>query len=154
MHAFLTEHFNAVLCWLGFQLLGGAQVRYQGKMHHQAVFLWQVPLQLPHCFNKRQAFNVAYGPPNFGNYNVVSAIFAQTEHAPFYFVGNVRHNLHGFAHVVARTLFVDYRLVNSAGRHIVFLAGVDVQKALIVSQIEIGFCAILGYVTLAVFVRV
>ena len=154
MHPFLAQQFHAVLGGLGFKFFGCTQVGYQGEVHHQAVFLGQLPLQLAHGFNKGQAFNIAHGAANFGDHNIITAAFAQQQHAALDLVGNMGHHLHGLAQVSAFALLVDHGLVDAAGGYVVGLAGGDVQEALIVAQVEVGLCTIIRHIALAVLIGV
>ena len=50
--------------------------------------------------------------------------------------------------------FVDDTFVDASGRDIVGRGGLDAQEAFVMTQVEIGFMAIHGYVAFAVFIRV
>lgn len=57
-------------------------------------------------------------------------------------VGDVRHHLHGFAQVVSAPLPFQHRGVDLAGGHVGLASQVDVEKAFIVAQIEVGLSAV------------
>ena len=55
---------------------------------------------------------------------------------------------------LAPSLLVDYALIDAARGHVVGLRGRNVRKPLVMSQIEVGLGAVLGYVAFAVLVRI
>ena len=67
-------------------------------------------------------------------------------------VGDVRHDLHGAAEVVAAALAADHRVVDPAGGDVRRAARVGVGEALVVAEVEIGLGAVLGDEHLAVLV--
>ena len=67
-------------------------------------------------------------------------------------VGDVRHDLHGAAEVVAAALAADDGVVDAAGGDVRGAAGVGVGEALVVAEVEVGLRAVLGDEHLAVLV--
>ena len=70
--------------------------------------------------------------------------------AAFDFVGDVRNHLHCAAEVVAATLFHDDVFVHLAGGEAVAAGERGVDETFVVSQIEVGFRAVVGYEHFAV----
>lgn len=62
--------------------------------------------------------------------------------------------LYCFSEVVASSLFVDDGLVDAAGGDAVGAGGADVGEAFIVTEVKVGFMAVGGDITLAVFVGI
>ena len=69
-------------------------------------------------------------------------------------VGDVRNHLDRRAEIIAAPLLFDDRVVDLARRDVVGALQIFVDEALVVSEIEIGFGAVLGNEDLAVLVRV
>ena len=65
----------------------------------------------------------------------------------------MRNNLNGFAEVFAAAFLRDNVRVDLACREIRELVEILVDKTLIVTEVEVGFSAVLGYVDLAVLIR-
>ena len=69
-------------------------------------------------------------------------------------VGNVRNHLDRLPQIIPATLLGDHIKIDTTRCYIVFLRHPLVQKALVVSEIQIRFRTIVGYIHFAVFVRV
>ena len=69
-------------------------------------------------------------------------------------VGDVRDDLHGVAEVLPAPLLGDHLGVHLAGRHVGPAGEVDVEEALVVTDVEVGLGAVLGDEDLAVLERV
>jgi hypothetical protein len=68
-------------------------------------------------------------------------------------VGDVRDDLHGLAQVITAALAVDHPLVDLPGGVVVAPRSLKAGEALVVSQIEIGFGAVVGDEDLAMLER-
>ncbi len=62
-------------------------------------------------------------------------------------------DLHGFAQVVAAALFLQHGLVDLARGEVVGFFHARFDETLIVAQVEVGFCAVVGHENLAVLER-
>ena len=122
-------------------------------MHTQAVRA-KLPTELTHSLKEWQRLDVAHGTAYFGDDIVVVAGIAEIFHATFDFVGDMRYYLDGLSEVVAAALLVNHALIDTAGGHIVCTRGMHICKALVVTEVEVGFMAVFGHITLAVFVGV
>ena len=69
------------------------------------------------------------------------------------FVGDMGNDLHGLAQVVATALFFQHGLVNLARGEVVGLFHARFDETLIVAQIQVGLCAVVGHENLAVLKR-
>ena len=67
-----------------------------------------------------------------------------------YFVGHMRNDLHRFTEVIAPAFFFQHAFVNLAGGEIVAAAHARFNKTLVMAQVEVGFCAVIGDIHLAV----
>ena len=68
----------------------------------------------------------------------------------FDFIGNVRNNLYGTAQIVAATLFGNHIFIDLAGTEAVAAGHGGVDEALVVTQVEVGFRAVIGHKYFAV----
>ena len=66
----------------------------------------------------------------------------------------MRHNLDRFAEVGAFALLGDDGIVDFAGGDVVRFGGVDIQEALVVTEVKVGLSTVFGDIALAVLVRV
>ena len=108
---------------------------------------------LTNRFQKWQALDIADCAADFGNHHI-GIVFAADIINPFLdLIGDVRDDLHGTAEIVAFAFFVDDRPVNLACGHIGTLGQVDIDKPLVVTEIEVGFAAVIRYKNLAVLIR-
>ncbi len=80
-------------------------------------------------------------------------MFLSLNKTRFYFVCDVRNYLHRCAKIVAFALFLDNGLINASRGNVAYLRKVCVNKSFIVSQIEVGFGAVIGYKYFAVLER-
>ena len=123
-------------------------------MNDHTIVCTQFPPHLPQGFEIGQGFNVADGSAEFRDDNIVLIGLSQQLRPPLDFVGNVRHNLDGFAQIRAFSLLIDDRLVDFTRRHAIRNGSWNTQKAFIMSQIKVSFRAIVGHETLTVFVGI
>ena len=149
----LLQLLHTVLRGLGLELASGLDVGNIGQVNHHAVAA-KLPLELAHRLKERQRLNVAHRATYLGDYKVILASAAQQLHAALDLVGDVRNDLHSLPQVVATALLVDDALVHSAGCDIVGASGLDVGKALIMAQVQVGLVTIDGNVALAVLIGV
>ena len=80
-------------------------------------------------------------------------IAANAVNALFNFVGNMRNYLHGTAKVIAAAFFIDYGKINFTGSYVGAFGQVDVDKALVMAKVKVGFRTVVGNKNLAVLVR-
>src|SRR6201992_994568 len=129
-----------VLGWLGFQFLGGADPGKQRHVHKDCGFPAKLLPHLPNRFQERQRFDVSHSSPDFDNGHVV--VGRHLAHGILDFVGYVGNHLDRLAQVVPAPLLGYDLLVDPAGGQIVVAAEPGVGEPLVVSQVKVGFRAI------------
>ena len=149
----LLQELDAVLCGLGLELLGRADIGDIGQVYADAAPA-QFPSQLTYGLDKGEGLDVAHRATYLGDNEVIFAGGAQQLHVALDFVGDVRDDLNGLAQVIAAAFLVDDALINPSGRDIVGTGGLDVGEALIVAQVQVGLVPIDGDIALAVLVGV
>ena len=114
----LPELIDRVLRRFGFQLTGCADVRHQRKVDIEDVLAAYVVRHLANRLEEGQALDVADRAADLHDRHVHP--LGDAHDALFDLVGDVRHHLHRPAEIVASTLFRDDRMVDPAGRVVVF----------------------------------
>ena len=149
----LLKLLHRVLRRLRLKLLGSSDIRHISQMHAQAV-LPQLPTELSHSLKKRKRLNVANHAANLSDYEII--ITRQTEllHRPLDLIGDMRHNLHRFAQIIATTLLIYHTLIDTPRGDIVGTSSADIGKTLIVTQIQVGLMPVDRYIALAVLIRI
>jgi len=105
--------------------------------------------------NEREALDVADGTAEFGDDDVGCGIFGRLEpHPSFDFVGDVRNDLNRIPEVLPTSIPLDHARVNLARGDIRGLRKADVQKALVVADVEVGLGTVVGHKDLAVLERI
>jgi hypothetical protein len=114
---------------------------------HEIIFPSSSP-QLAHRLNERHALDISHRPAQF-DYTHVRLLacivhwYARHLLDPvLYRIGDVRHDLHGFAEIVAFALALDDMLVDLAGCDVVVAREGDVEVALVVAEIKVDFAAV------------
>ena len=131
----------------GLQLAGCADPGNQGHVHEQRVVAAQFLAHLADGLDKRQRFNVAHGAADLHNGHV--HILRDLFHRCLDLVSNVGNHLHGLAQVVAAALFGDDLFINAAGGPVIVTREFGVGEAFVVSEVEVGFGAVVGHENLA-----
>ncbi len=111
-------------------------------MNKAGIVATQLDAHLADRFEERQRFDIPHRAAdlNDGDCHAVRSLLDETLNL----VGNMRDHLHRAAKIIAAPLFFNHAFVNLAGGEIVALAHLGVDESLIVAEIQIGFCAILG----------
>ncbi len=149
----LLELLDGVLRGLGLQLLCGGDVGDVGQVEAEAV-LSQLPSELAYCLEEWQRLDVAHHAADLGDDEVKLAGAAELLDGALYLVGDVGHDLHRLAQVVAVALLVDDALVDASGGDVVGAGGLDVGEAFVMAQVEVGLVAVDGHIALPVLVGV
>ena len=144
-----AQRSNGVLGWLGLQFLAWADVRNQGDVHEEDVSAADVLTDLACGFEERLGFDVADGSTDFGDDHVggllaLARLDGGQAHTALDLIGDVRDDLHGIAKVVAAAFLFDDLGVDLTGGHVGHSGEVFIQEALVVTDVEVGFGAIIG----------
>ena len=153
LHSKLKQLLDRVLGGFGFQFARRRQIGHQRQVHHQGV-LRAFPFHLTHGFDVGQRFDVPHGATDLRDHEVVVLLGAQDLNTPLDLVGDVRDDLDGLAQVLPATLLVNDTLVDASGGDVVRLGRLNVEEALVVTQVQIGLCAVHSHVALSMLIRV
>ena len=105
--------------------------------------------ELAHGFQEGKAFDVADGAADFADAEVFVVESVEEEFLDG--VGDMRHDLDGGAEVVSAAFARDDFGVYFAGGHAVAGLGGDAGEAFVVSEVQVGFGAVVGDEDFAVF---
>ena len=122
-------------------------------MNKQAVAAAYLRRYLTDGLQKRLRFNIAGRAADFRDDNIGAGLFADRIDKRLDFVGNVRDNLYGFAQIIAAAFLVQNVPVYLASGEVGILVQILVNEAFVVTEIQIGFRAVLRDVHLAVLER-
>jgi hypothetical protein len=142
---------DAVLRRLGLELARRADERHEREVDVERVLAAHVLTELADRFDERQALDVAHRAADLDQHDVHAL-----RHRPdrvLDLVGDVRNHLDRPPEVVAAALLLDHLQVDLAGRPVVVARRQLVGEALVVTEIEVGFRAVVGDVHLAVLIR-
>ena len=144
---------NGVLRRLGLEFAGRADVRHQRDVEEEHVVAADVVAHLARGLEERLALDVADGAADLRDDDVhVGARLSA--HASLDLVGDVRNDLHRVAEVLAATLLGDDLRVHLAGGDVRRRGQIDVEEALVVTDVEVGLRAVVGHEDLAVLERI
>ena len=150
-----AQHRDGVLRRLGLLLATCPHERHERHVHEEHVAAAQLVAHLPGRLDERLRLDVADGAADLGDDDVGLRLIVRLQaHAPLDLVGDVRNHLHRVAEVLAPTLARDHGRVDLAGRDVRGLAQVDVEKALVVADVEVGLGAVVGHEDLTMLERV
>ncbi len=142
-----------MLCRFRFQFACRRNIRHERNVNKNRVISAFFVAHLPNRFQKRQTFDVADCAADFDDQNVRLFRFGHGANRHFYLVRNVRNDLNRLAEIIAAPFFFNDAQINSTARPIVRLRHLRVCKSLVMSQIQIGFRAVVRNVTFAVLKR-
>ena len=138
---------------LCLQFFSRSDIRHISEVDAETVRA-ELPAQLSYAFEVRQRLDVANGASDFSYDEVKIAGFAEFFDVKLYLVGDVRHNLHCLAEIVAASLLVNDTLKYPAGGDIVGAGSLDIGETLIVAKVKVGFMSVDCYITLSVLIRI
>ena len=148
------QFLDRVLCGLGLQLIGSLQIGHVGQVHTHGIPT-QLPAQLSDGLHKRCTLNITNGAAHLGNHEVkLFALFVLSQHSALNLIRDMRHHLDGLAQIVATTLTVYHRLVDTSRGNRVMACGVNTSETLIMPQVQIGLHTVGRHIALAMLVGV
>ena len=145
--------FDRMLCGFGFMLAGRLEIRYEGHMNVQCVLLANLQANLPDRLDKRLTLHIANGSANLRNHHICIRLVAYAVDESLDFIGNVRNRLNRIAQIAALTLARNHIGIDFARRQVGILIQVFVDKTLVMTQIQIGFCTVFCDIHLAMLIR-
>ena len=136
---------DGVLGGLGLLLARRTHEGHQRDVHEEDVLAAELVADLPRGLDERLRLDVAHGPADLGDDHVGLGRLGRLQpHAALDLVGDVRDDLHGVAEVFAAALAGDDLRVDLAGRDVGRLAELDVEEALVVTDVEVGLGPVVG----------
>ena len=141
-------------CWVGLVFSSPAWLMngHERQVDEHAAAAPDVDGELADRLEERQRLDVADGAADLGDHNVDVGGLGDQRDPLLDLVGDVRHDLHGRAEVVAAALAPDDGVVDAAGGDVGGARRVGVGEALVVAEVEVGLGAVLGHEDLAVLV--
>jgi len=133
---------SLTLCWVGLVFSSWA-----AAIEHALLFA-QLVAHLPDGLEERQRLDIPHGSADLGDHHV--SVMRDPPDGGLDLVGDVRDHLDGLAQVIAAPLARDDLFVDAPGSQIVHLGEARVGEALVMSQVEVGFGAVVGDEHLAV----
>ena len=144
---------DAVLCRLGLQFACGPEIRHESQVDVDGPAT-EFPFQLTDGLHERCALDVTNGTSNLRDDEIVMIFLSEEFDVTLDFIRDMRDDLYGLAEVVASTLLVNDRLVDTARRHRVGLSGLDASEALIMAQVKVRLHAINGDIALSMLIGI
>lgn len=118
------------------------------------VFLTDLERNLTNGFEKRLAFDIACRAADLGDDDVCIRLVADAVNEALDLVRDVRNDLNGLAKVLAAAFLIEDVPVDLPVVRLENLFNGLVDEALVVTEVKVGLCAVLGHINFAVLVRV
>ena len=147
------EFFDGVLGGLGFMLIRTGEIWHKRHMDVKAVAWANFVTHLTDRLQKRLALNVANRTADLGDHHIRVRRIGNAVDKPFDLVGYMRNDLHRFAKVGTRALVGQNIPVDLSRGEVGESIQILVDKAFIVTQVQVGLGAVFGYEHLAVLKR-
>ena len=154
LNAHALQFFDTGLGRFCLHFLRSPQIGDQRNMNENNIFPSPFVLELTDRFKERLAFDIAHGASNFDNGNFSAFCSRIAVEPAFDFICDMGDNLYGSSSKIAPTFFLKNRPVDFAGCNIGIFCQAFINKSLIVSQIQIGFCSIVCDKYFAVLYRI
>jgi hypothetical protein len=128
-------------------------------VHEEDILSTQLVAHLASRFDERLALDVSdraadLRDDHIGARRSVCRLFGLQPHAPLDLVGDMRDDLDRVSEVLSPALLGDDGGVDLPRGHVRGLVEVDVEEPLVVTDVEVGLCSIVGHEDLAVLERV
>ena len=136
---------DAGLGGLGLQFPGSLQIRHQGHMEQDGVFLSHIVLELADGLQEGLALNIPHRSAHFYDGDPVFLRRLPPVEPALDLVGDVGDHLHRSPAVIPVALFLEHRPVDLAGGHIGMSVQVFINKPFIMPQVQVCFRAVVGH---------
>ena len=114
-------------------------------MDHDAILMSDIQLKLTNGFHVRLALDIADSTANFDDRNLIVFCIWIAIETIFDFICNMRDDLNRMTAEIATALLVQDAPVNLSCCHVRTLVQTLIDKTLVVSKIQIGFCTVICY---------
>ena len=124
-------------------------------MHVEDIVASDLVSNLTRRFNEGLRFDVADGSTNLSDDYIRSrGVVCLQTHASLDFIRDVRDDLNRVTEIFTATFALNHGRVDLSGGYVSCLTEIDVEKTLVVTDVEICFCTVIGYKNFAVLKRV
>ena len=138
---------------LGFMLIGAGEIRNEGDMQENAVLFRKLQRDLTDSLQKRLAFDIADRTADLGDDDVGVGLFADLIDKFLDLIGNMRNDLDGLTEVFALTFLIQNVPIHLTGRKVGIFIEIFVDKAFVVTEVKVGFRAVLRNENFTVLIR-
>ena len=149
LNADLPQRGDGMLRGFGLHLPRRLDVGHERDVQEERVGAADALTHLAGRFEEWQRFDIPDGATQLVD-DDIDVASVHREHPRADLVGDMWDDLYGVAEVVATTLFRDDGGIDLAGGDIRVGGEVDVEETLVVADVEVGLCAVLGDEHLAV----
>ena len=154
LNAHTLQLLHRVLRGFGLQLVSSLQIRYVGQVHTHGVSA-QLPAQLSDGLHEGRTLNIADGAAHLSDNEVkLFILLVLSQHPALNLIRDMRHHLNGLAQIVATTLAVNHRLVDTTGSDRVMTRGMNTCEALVVPQVQVGLHTVGRHIAFAMLIGV
>src|SRR5690606_38362818 len=94
-------------------------------------------LDLTDRFQERKTFDIPDGAANLRDHHIRMSFPGGPEYAVLHLICNMGNHLHAPPEIVSFSLFVDHSGVYLPGGHVTIFGKVDIDKTLIMTQIQV-----------------
>ena len=148
-----AELLDGVLRRFGLDLVGGGDIGNERNVDVADVLGAGLLAILTDGLDKRLRLDVADGAAQLSDDHVGAGLLLNTTELILNGVRDVRNHLHGAAQKVTATFTGDQALIDGTSRKVGIAGQVLVNKALVVTQVQIGLVAVLGHKDLTMLER-
>ena len=139
-----AELLDGMLRGLGLDLVGGGDIGNERHVNVADVLGAGLLAVLADGLDKRLRLDVADRAAQLGDDYIGAGLLLDAAELVLNGVGDVGNHLHGTAQKVAATLTGDQAFVDGAGRKVGIAGQVLINKALVMTQVQVGLVTILG----------
>ena len=147
------QFVDAVLGRFCFRFAGSMEIRHEGAVNIEDIIGADFPFHLTDGFQKGLGLNIADGTADLGDHHIGIAFFARTQNAFFDLIGHMRNHLHRTAEIITATFFFQNGVINLAAGGVAVFGEIDINKTFIMTDIQIGFGAVVGDENFTVLIR-
>ena len=148
-----AQLLDRVLGGFALRLVRAGDERHKRNVDKQAVAAANLGRNLTDSLEERLGLDITGRAADLGDDDIRRGLFADRIDERLDLVGDMRDNLHGFAQILARSLLVEHIPVYLTSGQVGEFVQILVDKALIVTEVEVGFRAVVGDVYFAVLER-